>query len=150
LQSPEVRESDQARRGTFIRLASSTVVQTCQIIENTDIPTLDGFVRKVVADEVGLVATEEHSGYRFVPQHEVVRHSQGEYVRGEVHTHNIESFWSLLKRGIMGTYHNVSKKYLPLYLAEFQFRHNTRKNPDIFRRSWQDAEDAPLATASAG
>jgi hypothetical protein len=54
-------------------------------------------------------------------------------VRGEVHTQNIESFWSLLKRGIMGTYHNVSKKYLPLYLAEFSFRHNNRKNPDIFR-----------------
>jgi transposase-like protein len=49
-----------------------------------------------------------------------------------VHTNNIESFWSLLKRGVIGTYHNVSKKYLPLYLAEFQFRHNNRKNPDIF------------------
>jgi transposase-like protein len=105
---------------------------TCQIIENTDTPTLDGFVRKVVADDVNLVATDEHSGYRFAPKHEVVRHSEGQYVRGEVRTQNIESFWSLLKRGIMGTYHNVSKKYLPLYLAEFQFRHNNRKNPDIF------------------
>jgi transposase-like protein len=45
---------------------------------------------------------------------------------------NPESFWSLLKRGIVRTYHNVSKKYLPLYLAEFQFRHNNRKNADIF------------------
>jgi transposase-like protein len=54
------------------------------------------------------------------------------YVRGEVHTNNIESFWSLLTRGIVGTYHNVSKKYLPLYLNEFQFRHNHRKDADIF------------------
>ena len=65
---------------------------TCQIIENTDTPTLDGFVRKVVADDVNLVATDEHSGYRFAPKHDVVRHGQGEYVRGEVHTQNIESF----------------------------------------------------------
>jgi len=44
----------------------------------------------------------------------------------------MESFWSLLKRGIIGTYHNVSKKYPPLYLAEFSFRLNNRNNPDIF------------------
>ena len=65
-------------------------------------------------------------------KHETVTHSDGEYVRGEVHTANIDSFWSLLKRGVMGTFHHVSKKYLPLYLAEFQFRHNNRKNEDIF------------------
>ncbi len=53
-------------------------------------------------------------------------------MRGEVHTNNIESFWSLLKRGVIGTYHNASAKYLPLYLNEFQFRHNHRKDADIF------------------
>jgi ISXO2-like transposase domain len=40
--------------------------------------------------------------------------------------------WSLIKRGIVGTFHKVSRKYLPLYVAEFQFRHNNRDNPDIF------------------
>jgi len=107
----------------------------CQIIENTDTRTLDSFVRKAVSDKVDLVATDEHSGYRWLKptfSHESVSHGKGEYVRGEVHTNNIESFWSLLKRGIMGSFHHVSKKYLPLYLAEFQFRHNNRKNPDIF------------------
>jgi transposase-like protein len=49
-------------------------------------------------------------------------------VRGEVHTNSVESFWSLLKRGVLGTYHNVSKKYLPLYLAEFQYRFNNGDN----------------------
>jgi hypothetical protein len=53
-------------------------------------------------------------------------------VRGEVHTNSVESFWSLLKRGVLGTYHNVSKKYLPLYLAEFQYRFNNRGNENIF------------------
>jgi transposase-like protein len=107
----------------------------CQIIENTDTPTLDRFVRKTVNEKVTLVATDEHSGYRLLGPslpHQIVRHTQGEYVRGEIHTNNLENFWSLLKRGIVGTYHNVSKKYLPLYLNEFQFRHNNRKNPDIF------------------
>jgi hypothetical protein len=64
--------------------------------------------------------------------HESVSHGKGEYVRGEVHTNNIESFWSLLKRGIMGSFHHVKKDYLPLYLNEFSYRHNNRKNPDAF------------------
>ena len=64
--------------------------------------------------------------------HESVRHGQGEYDRGKVHTNNIESSWSLLKPCIIGSFHHVSKKYLPVYLAEFQFPHNNWKNPDIF------------------
>ena len=107
----------------------------CQIIENTDAGTLNRFVRKAVSDKVDLVATDEHQGYRFLKEyfpHEAVSHGAGEYVRGEVHTNNLESFWSLIKRGVVGNFHHVSKKYLPLYLAEFQFRHNNRNNPDIF------------------
>jgi len=99
--------------------------------------TLSGFVRNVVnREKVDLVATDEKSEYNYVDprvRHEAVKHSQGEYVRGVVHTNNIESFWSLLKRGVVGTYHNVSKKYLPLYLNEFSWRFNHRKDPDIFR-----------------
>ncbi len=108
----------------------------CQIIEDTAANTLERFVRKAVSDRVSLVATDQYVGYkhlnRFNYRHETVDHVQGEYVRGEVHTQNLDSFWALLKRGIIGTYHNVSKKYLPLYLAEFQFRHNNRDNADIF------------------
>jgi transposase-like protein len=108
----------------------------CQIIEKTDAATLNLFVRKAVSDKVDLVATDEHAGYHYLNAlgypHESVAHGDGEYVRGKVHTNNIENFWSLLKRGIIGNYHHVSKKYLPLYLAEFQFRHNHRKDADIF------------------
>jgi transposase-like protein len=108
---------------------------TCQIIEDTSTATMSRFVRQMVSEKVDLVATDEGAGYQKLYQafpHKTVDHKAFEYVRGEVHTNNIESFWSLLKRGVIGTYHNVSKKYLPLYLAEFQFRHNNRKNPDIF------------------
>jgi hypothetical protein len=56
----------------------------------------------------------------------------GEYVVGAVHTQTIEGFWSIFKRGIVGTFHKVSKKYMPLYVAEFEFRYNNRHNPDIF------------------
>jgi transposase-like protein len=110
----------------------------CQMIERADMPTMHRFVNKVVdKDKVELVATDEHSGYQYLERwqglpHQTVNHRKGEYVRGIVHTNNMENFWSLLKRGIVGTYHNVSKKYLPLYLNEFQWRFNHRKDPDIF------------------
>ena len=58
--------------------------------------------------------------------------ARGEYVRGNIHTNSIESFWALLKRGIVGNYHNVSKKYLPFYLNEFSYRFNNRKNENMF------------------
>ena len=64
--------------------------------------------------------------------HEAVDHGKGEYVRGIVHTNTVESFWSLAKRGVMGSFHHVSKEYLPLYLNEFSWRFNHRKDPEIF------------------
>jgi len=106
-----------------------------KVIENTDTKTLDRFVRSTVADDVSLVATDEHSGYRLLDKdynHKSVRHGQGEYVRGKIHTSSIDSFWSLLKRGIMGQFHHVSKEYLPMYVNEFSWRHNNRKNPNAF------------------
>jgi len=106
-----------------------------RVINNTDTHTLDSFVRNAVADNVSLIATDEHSGYRHLKgsyPHAFIRHSAKQYVDGVVHTQTIDSFWSLLKRGIMGSFHKVSRKYLPLYVAEFQFRYNNRENADIF------------------
>jgi transposase-like protein len=108
---------------------------TCKIIENTSQRTIFNLVSKLVSDKVDLLATDSAANLqmlRLAFPHQTVDHKAGEYVRGVVHTNNIESFWALLKRGVLGTFHNVSRKYLPLYLAEFQFRHNNRKNPDIF------------------
>jgi transposase-like protein len=106
-----------------------------KVIQNTDTPTLDSFVRQTVSPSVKLIATDEHSGYRLLGKdmsHAVVRHTAGEYVVGSAHTNTIESFWSLFKRGIMGSYHKVSKEYLPLYVNEFSWRFNNRKNPEMF------------------
>lgn len=104
-----------------------------RVIEVASAKTLQSFVDEVVSDDVSLVATDEHPGYKKINRpHATVNHSAGEYVHGNVHTANLDSFWALLKRGVMGSYHQVSKQYLPLYLAEFTFRHNNRKNPDMF------------------
>jgi hypothetical protein len=56
-----------------------------------------------------------------------VDHGIGEYVRGNAHTNTIEGYFSILKRGIVGTYHHVSGEYLKRYLAEFDFRYNNRE-----------------------
>jgi len=69
--------------------------------------------------------------HRMLP-HEVIRHDS-EYVRGEVHTQGIESFWSILKRGLIGTYHHVDAGYLNQYVQEYSFRHNTRHITDSER-----------------
>jgi transposase-like protein len=71
------------------------------------------------------VHTDEASNFKLLTEkygydHESVDHSAKEYVRGDVHTNSIESFWSQVKRGINGTYVWVSKKHLQLYLREFE------------------------------
>ncbi|HLY37504.1 MAG TPA: IS1595 family transposase [Candidatus Binatia bacterium] len=109
---------------------------TCKVIGSLEAPTIKSFVRRAVASNVSLVATDESPAYKRLAKeglpHETVNHAREEYVRGNVHTQNLDRFWSLIKRGIMGSYHKVSAKYLPLYLNEFSFRHNNRNNSDIF------------------
>jgi transposase-like protein len=61
--------------------------------------------------------------------HERVSHDQKVYVSGDVHVNTIEGFWSLLRRGIAGTYHSVSSRHLQSYLDEYAFRYNNRDAP---------------------
>ena len=105
-----------------------------RVVSNTDAKTLQGFLREAVSTKVELLSSDENTSYFGLKEfpHEFVRHGRGEYVVGAVHTQTIDGFWSLIKRGIMGTFHKVSAKYLPLYVAEFEFRYNNRNNPDIF------------------
>jgi len=78
-------------------------------------------------DDAGAFRHMNDNGYR----HETVEHSSGEYVRGVVHTNNIEGFWSNLKRSLAGTYVSVSKKHLQTYLREFEYRWNLRQSPHL-------------------
>jgi transposase-like protein/ribosomal protein L37AE/L43A len=106
-----------------------------RVIDNVRADTLTAFVREAVSHKVSLLCTDQWVGYKHLDKeypHQTIDHAAGEYVVGAVHTQTIEGFWSLIKRGMIGTYHRVSKKYLPLYVAEFQFRYNNRENADIF------------------
>jgi len=107
-----------------------------RVVADTKRATLTHFIRQSVSDRVSLLVTDgspsyDHIGAEF--PHKVINHAKGEYVVGAIHTNTIEGFWSLVKRGMIGTFHKVSKKYLPLYVAEFQFRYNNRENENIFR-----------------
>ena len=84
---------------------------------------------RLITDESNLY---QKIGREFAGGHETVNHSKKEYVRfgSDVHTNTIEGFFSLIKRGVYGTFHSVSKAHLHRYLAEFEFRYNTRKMND--------------------
>jgi transposase-like protein len=74
------------------------------------------------------LVTDTAQHYKFPPvaSHETVDHSKYEWTRGDVYTNTLEGFFSVLKRGLVGTYQHVDKKHLNRYLAEFDFRQNTR------------------------
>ena len=97
-----------------------------EVVETTDKHTLQGFV--AVNTEVdATVYTDEAQAYVGMRRrHEAVKHSVKEYVRGQAHTNGIESLWSTLKRGYVGTYHQFSVKHLSRYVNEFAGRHNQR------------------------
>ena len=81
---------------------------------------------RVITDEYGSYTQLKHHGYR----HDVTHHRSLKYVRGDIHTQNIENVWSHLKRGIYGVYRHVSKKYLQAYADEFAFRYNNRASSE--------------------
>ncbi len=93
--------------------------------------------------------TDEASAYTIVgrdySQHNVVNHSSGEYVRGKHHTNTVEGYFSILKRGIIGTYHHVGAQHLQRYVAEFDFRYNNRVKLGV-----DDAQRATMLLKSIG
>jgi transposase-like protein/IS1 family transposase len=106
-----------------------------RVLKRVNSQTMLDFVNEAVSNKVSLLATDSWPGYsdylRHLP-HQKVDHSRHQYVVGAVHTNTIEGFWSIFKRGVVGTFHKMSAKYMPLYVAEFQFRYNHRRNADIF------------------
>ncbi len=102
-----------------------------KVVEKTDKATLQGFVVEHTAPGA-TVYTDEASAYEGLPfPHEAVKHSVSEYVRGKAHTNGAESFWSMLKRSHMGTFHKMSPKHLHRYVDEFEGRQNVREDDTI-------------------
>jgi len=114
--------------------------------------TLAKFIRENVRQDVDVIMTDEWGAYPKAimeagisgRKHETVNHSKHVYVDGDVTTNGIESAFSLLKRGIVGSWHKVSAKHLPAYLDEMTFRFNNRDNPFLFRDTLMKLLDAPV------
>ncbi len=99
-------------------------------------------------DERSRLVTDGANTYKFVmptkEQHESVDHSKHEYVRGDVHTNTLEGFFSIFKRGLVGTYQHMDSAHLDRYLSEFDFRMNTRA-----KLGFDDAARAAIAVQGA-
>jgi len=109
-------------------------------VDNVKKKTLSKEIIKNVKESANLY-TDEWTGYKGINkiyEHYIINHKNGQYVTNgpddiKIHTNTIEGFWSLLKRGILGIYHFVSKKHLQCYIDEFVFRYNTRERSESGR-----------------
>jgi transposase-like protein len=106
------------------------------VVPNTNGKTLKTIIYEMIKPG-SIVITDGWKGYQGISNdydHKVVEHSKGSYKNKEgFHTNGIEGFWSQLKRGLIGIYHSVSRKYLQFYCNEFTYRYNTRKDTDTDR-----------------
>ena len=106
-----------------------------EVVESTDKPTLQGFVVEHTSP-AAMVYTDEASVYSDLPRdHETVKHSVSEYVRGQAHTNGIESFWAMLERAHKGTFHKMSPKHLDRYVKEFAGKKNFRESDTLDQMS---------------
>jgi transposase-like protein len=110
-----------------------------RVVTDVSAATLKSAIRECVDNQARIV-TDEHLAYRglgkeFAGGHHTVNHGTREYARGDIWTNTAESSFALIKRGLMGVYHAVSKKHLHRYLGEFDFRWNTRNMNDGDRTS---------------
>lgn len=114
--------------------------------------TLARYIKDNVSADVEVVMTDDANFYprAFMEagingrKHKTINHSKGLYVDGDITTNGIESAFSLLKRGIIGSWHKVSAKHLPAYLDEMTFRFNNRDNPYLFRDTMLKLLEAPV------
>lgn len=102
---------------------------------------LKALIRENIDTDNSILMTDEYPGYltmSSIIEHKTINHQQW-YVFGDIHTNTIESFWALLKRGLVGQFHKVSVKHLNKYIDEFCYRFNNRKNDDVFALTLQRA-----------
>ena len=97
------------------------------VVERVDGPTLTGFVEDHAAPDA-IVYTDEATAYTTLANRHAVKHGVGEWVRDQIHINGMESFWSMLKRAHMGTFHKLSPKHLDRYVQEFAGKHNMRNS----------------------
>jgi transposase-like protein len=102
--------------------------------------TLAKYIRENVSEKVDVIMTDEFNAYPkalhdagVLCEHKTIKHKDGIYAIGDVYTNTVESAFSLLKRGIIGTWHQISAKHLQAYCDEMCFRFDNRKNPYLFR-----------------
>lgn len=108
--------------------------------EDAKAGTLAKYIKENVSEDVDVIMTDEFSSYPFAldragqsrSKHKTVKHKAGVYVDGDITTNGIESAFSLLKRGIIGSWHKVSAKHLSSYLEEMTFRFNRRNSKTLF------------------
>jgi transposase-like protein len=114
--------------------------------------TLAKYIRENISEDVEVIFTDDHianvAAMRKAGRknHKTINHSAGSYVMGDIHTNTVESAFSLLKRGIMGTWHKISAKHLASYLQEMEFRFNRRRRPDLFVDTLRHMVTAPVLT----
>jgi transposase-like protein len=115
--------------------------------------TLAKYIRETVSEDVDFIMTDEFNTYptalrgtAFADKHKTIKHKSKIYVDGDIHTNTVESAFSLLKRGIIGTWHRVSAKHLAAYLGEMEFRFNRRKRSDLFIDTLRHMVTAPVLT----
>lgn len=144
------------KRGPWEKQAVIGLSERNGKFEARTIPTpsrqvLVGIVKDRVAPDA-TVMTDEYRAYKAVGKthkHQPVNHSAEEWVRGNVHTNSVESAWSLFKRSIVGSYHQISTKHMAKYLDEFEWRFNNRKNPYLFRDTIMRLIETPALTYAA-
>jgi len=107
----------------------------CKAVPNVSMAQIMDFAEaSIERGAVDIIYTDQLSSYRIfdgVFEHESVNHNLC-YIDGEIHTNGIEGFWSLLKRGINGTFHHISRKHISRYLNEFMWRFSHRRDEGIF------------------
>ena len=114
--------------------------------------TLAKYIRENISEDVEVIFTDDASANDAAMRkakrtnHKKINHSSGVYVMGDTHTNTVESAFSLLKRGIVGTWHRVSAKHLPAYLEEMEFRFNRRNRSDLFVDTLRHMVMAPALT----
>ncbi len=116
--------------------------------------TLAKYIQENVSTDVEVMVTDEMPAYPKAmigagvhgSKHKTIRHRDKVYVAGDIHTNTVESAFSLLKRGIIGSWHKISAKHLPAYLDEMTFRFNRRKNTNLFLDTLRHMVTAPVLT----